>query len=1130
MRPNHPIAHWLLAALGLLWVGAGAAAEPPARLFWRNGDVLPGALLESGPDQIRWVSPLFPDSVAVDLQALDAISFPPAPAGSRGAFRITTVSGDSFTADLREADEREFALAAPSLGEFRVPRSAVRSLERLEHPDLVFDGSQAAAWGVERAVGPVRDLTYRGYDGSREWPRWTGEGVPDVSRLAPRIQGSQERGYLDLALAYLKTPFVVHFQGRIEAPRAGDYTFDLAVRDAARLYVDGSLLGLASSGRELSASAHLGVGFHTLRLEFSHTSEGQHPVLDLRWSGPDVPEQALSGFNPPPGWRQGTDGRLECGLAGTALFHLVDLPKRFEIDAAFTSRESPRFVLGLDRFAPSGLAPAGFLQVATSGNELAIVHGDTHVPMPPLGDDEREVRLQVVFDGGARTLEVVRGTDEALLAWEPGEQAPAPTGLLFQNWGRHLAVERLRVWRRTESSAALAPEPPMPWVRTVDGAALPGRLFVKDGNAAVVDSEGNRRAIPLAEVDRLAEAHGAPVPAPMGAELVFADGATIRGTVLGTGTNTVVLQTAFSDRPLSWSVTGAETLRFRPGEDRPDISAWRGDELFHAGGHLRGRLSFAGSGFPLRWIPEGGMNPLRLDALGGARIELQNHSLRTGPTFDGGAFACMLHLKTGEAFPVRVRSGDGQTIQFESPYLEHDEIAWTHLKAIDFQPAPAPSSGSQPPAQDDWFQAILRRDEKTARTPEPASLDRVLTIPRFEREDPPTHVLVAKTGDMKRGRLVAIDDGLIRFASKQRASDIPRERIARVVDIAVAEADHKATSADTMHPENRVRVVLDDGSILVFEPTASSGGRLLGRSSVYGPLAVPIRSIRRVSVGDFEKDRFDLRFADWMARPAREPDYGEPAPRIETLRTIPRPLPPPAPTPARDSATQPPAAAVEAAPATPTNALPAAPITGPAVAMSADGRPELGVVRVDARDRSFRFPIEINQRTGLVEYALVHQRGKTHESLFRTAAEPLHIHLALLLLGGKPAYSARLPVDLLQELPGEPVLIDVAWEEDGAPVVKPLSSFLVTTNDIAPLVAGPWAYNGSMMLDTGLAAQSEGSIISLYLDPSALINNPRPGRENDELHRPNPAALPPATATLELVVRLAKNREERPEP
>ena len=39
-----------------------------------------------------------------------------------------------------------------------------------------------------------------------------------------------------------------------------------------------------------------------------------------------------------------------------------------------------------------------------------------------------------------------------------------------------------------------------------------------------------------------------------------------------------------------------------------------------------------------------------------------------------------------------------------------------------------------------------------------------------------------------------------------------------------------------------------------------------------------------------------------------------------------------------------------------------------------------------------------NQRNGLIEYALVHESGKVHESLFRTKLRPQTLHTCLLLL------------------------------------------------------------------------------------------------------------------------------------
>src|SRR5688572_10164813 len=63
----------------------------------------------------------------------------------------------------------------------------------------------------------------------------------------------------------------------------------------------------------------------------------------------------------------------------------------------------------------------------------------------------------------------------------------------------------------------------------------------------------------------------------------------------------------------------------------------------------------------------------------------------------------------------------------------------------------------------------------------------------------------------------------------------------------------------------------------------------------------------------------------------------------------------------------------------------------------------IGAVTLDKEQRSVNFPAAINQRTGIVEYAVVTTAGKTHESIFKTEAQPFHVHLAMLLLGARPA-------------------------------------------------------------------------------------------------------------------------------
>ncbi len=193
------------------------------------------------------------------------------------------------------------------------------------------------------------------------------------------------------------------------------------------------------------------------------------------------------------------------------------------------------------------------------------------------------------------------------------------------------------------------------------------------------------------------------------------------------------------------------------------------------------------------------------------------------------------------------------------------------------------------------------------------------------------------------------------------------------------------------------------------------------------------------------------------------------------------------------------------------------PATG---AAAAAGSPVLGKVVLDRARRAVAFPAVVNQRSGLVEYVLVTEQGKTHESVLRTEAAPRDIHVALLLLNARPASSPVFPDDPAAPLPGVPVRIEASWVEDGREVRRPLEDLVITTNRGDRLVRGPWAYTGSYVSRGTFVAQEEGSIVALQVDPSALINNPRPGRENDELHHVNPQALPAGDQAVTVTIRV----------
>lgn len=190
----------------------------------------------------------------------------------------------------------------------------------------------------------------------------------------------------------------------------------------------------------------------------------------------------------------------------------------------------------------------------------------------------------------------------------------------------------------------------------------------------------------------------------------------------------------------------------------------------------------------------------------------------------------------------------------------------------------------------------------------------------------------------------------------------------------------------------------------------------------------------------------------------------------------------------------------------------------------------LGQVRIDKGQRAVSFPAKINQREGTVEYVVVHQAGKTHESILSTEVEPQQIHVALLLLGVKAANTNLFPADLSIPPPGEAVTIGISWKTGDQETRRRLEDLVLDKETKKPLPPGPWVYNGSHIFEKSFVAQRDGSIISIHIDSAALVNNPRPDREKDDRFAINPDALPPPNTPVQVTIQLAPARAAEKNP
>lgn len=188
---------------------------------------------------------------------------------------------------------------------------------------------------------------------------------------------------------------------------------------------------------------------------------------------------------------------------------------------------------------------------------------------------------------------------------------------------------------------------------------------------------------------------------------------------------------------------------------------------------------------------------------------------------------------------------------------------------------------------------------------------------------------------------------------------------------------------------------------------------------------------------------------------------------------------------------------------------------------------QLGEITFSKQNKTVTFPAKVNMRSGTLEYLLVYEEGKTHESLFSTKIYPAQLQVVMLLLGAKipgqknQAPPGQLDASYLKNAPkmtGAPLSIVVAWTAEGKEQQRPVDDFILKKK--SPVKPGMWIYNGSMEIEGRFLAQMEGSFIALVTDPAALINNPRPGNDDDQIWSPRTEQIPPEETPVQITLKL----------
>lgn len=193
---------------------------------------------------------------------------------------------------------------------------------------------------------------------------------------------------------------------------------------------------------------------------------------------------------------------------------------------------------------------------------------------------------------------------------------------------------------------------------------------------------------------------------------------------------------------------------------------------------------------------------------------------------------------------------------------------------------------------------------------------------------------------------------------------------------------------------------------------------------------------------------------------------------------------------------------------------------------------ELGDIKFNSATKEIRIPTLLNMSKGLLEYVLVTEAGKTHESLLRTAISPTELNLALLLCSYEPHIKeaaqflpsphpeTRAMMDKPMEKPGaNRIQLTAQWKDkEGKEKTTPVTRWIRHRLAKKTLDTDHWTYTGSVINLAGFGSEYDGSIGALYFDLGAMFNCPVKDNVNDDMWLVETTAVPSVDTPVTLII------------
>jgi peroxiredoxin len=607
------------------------------------------------------------------------------------------------------------------------------------------------------------------------------------------------------------------------------------------------------------------------------------------------------------GWRE-ESGQLVTEKEGTAIGGDFGLPARASIEFEISWKNKPDFVFALGiNDADRPLSSKRAFRFEAWGGDLVVQRELEHeadlAVVQELAPGPGRAHLHVYLDQEKGRILVFSQAGKRLADLTVANPVPSVLpGLLLANVRGDLRLESLRIGRW---SGELPREVKTDQARIhrADGSIEYGNVtqFDPAANEFVVRGESGQSRIAQDKITSVFLSLPIDEP-PRAIRAIYQDGARLSGDLEKVEQGSIWFRVPGIQEALGLPIAGLRslvTLRHEPA-NTPAKEEWHGrlemDTLWLTGQLVDGG-SKAGSSC-LVWKPVGSetASPLRPNVSGriiykeprpqsattnqvttrnGVRIVARAAPRQPAPRQGVGGMVMRftealaerpadptppereprsLYLRDGDVIPSVITKIDEAGVTFKtslsaSTFVPHDKV-----KAVELSP-------------DQTTPTTVRLTK--------AKQERLLTLPRMQKPDPPTQLIRSKNGDYLRGRLLRMDDKTLQVEIHLETKDVPRDRIARIIWLHADEFDESKKPPKSSDPNaTRVQAMRNDGVRLTFLAETFADSTLSGKSEVLGPCRVALKEMDQLLIGGaIDKAAATLIYQQWKLKNAQEPKY-----------------------------------------------------------------------------------------------------------------------------------------------------------------------------------------------------------------------------------------------------------------